>query len=245
LINLLHLKKRQTEWMHNKKKRSERNKAKKERKHTSNMIKKRVTWLENQRIERITETLELNKGNKICFEANKLLNPTIHRPLQLISDAGNSIISPSEWESQITAYYSTFFKRIGAEPINAWSEKPRQLDPKISTAEVTAAINRLNNGKASVPDNIKAELLKYAPEELHREIADMLNNIFERHESLGSIGESDLIALNKPNNKAKIASNTRPIILLNMIRKILSNIILERIYPLVDQYVTIDQSGFR
>jgi hypothetical protein len=103
----------------------------------------------------------------------------------------------------------------------------------------------LNKGKASGPDNIKAELLKYAPEELHHEIANMLYNIFERHESLDSIGEGDHIALNKPNNKAKIASNTRPIILLNMIQKILSNIILERIYPLVDQCVTIDQSGFR
>ena len=110
---------------------------------------------------------------------------------------------------------------------------------------MTAAIRRLNNGKASGPDNIKAELLKYGPEVLHKRITDTLNTMFERHEPIDAIGEGELIPLNKPNKKAKLPSNTRPIILLNMIRKVLSNIILERIYPLVENYVSITQSGFR
>ena len=58
------------------------------------------------------------------------------------------------------------------------------------------------------------------------------------------IGEGILIPLNKP-NKDPVAKNTRPITLLNCTRKILSLIILERIYHKVDKFLNLGQSGFR
>ena len=68
--------------------------------------------------------------------------------------------------------------------------------------------------------------------------------MFEERHILKDIGEGILIPLNKP-KKEKVVNNTRPITLLNCTRKILSLIILERIYAQVDNYISKGQSGFR
>ena len=37
----------------------------------------------------------------------------------------------------------------------------------------------MSNNKAPGRDNINVELVKYAPEDVHKEIAEVLNNVFE------------------------------------------------------------------
>ncbi len=61
---------------------------------------------------------------------------------------------------------------------------------------------------------------------------------------MDAIGEGVLIAINKP-NKEQVVSQTRPITLVNIIRKTLSIIVLDRIYPIMDRYIHISQNGYR
>ena len=69
--------------------------------------------------------------------------------------------------------------------------------------------------------------------------------MFEQGEIIKEIGEGILITLNKLNNKPPTVNNTRPITLLNMIRKILPNIVLARIHDNIHMYVTPTQSTYR
>ena len=106
------------------------------------------------------------------------------------------------------------------------------------------ASKSLKNNKAAGTDGLKAELFKYDCESLAIYITVLLNSIFNKREDLKYIREGILITLNKP-NKIETIENIRPIVLLNIIRKILSTILLNRIRPLMDGYVSVNQSGFQ
>ena len=98
------------------------------------------------------------------------------------------------------------------------------------------ALKSLKNNKAAGIDGLKAELFKYGCESLAIHITVLLNSIFNKREDLKYIREGILITLNKP-NKIETIENIRPIVLLNIIRN--------RIRPLMDGYVSVNQSGFQ
>ena len=66
----------------------------------------------------------------------------------------------------------------------------------------------------------------------------------ENRALLEFLGEGVLFPLNKPGKECNV-KNTRAITLLNVSRKILSIVILERIYPDVEKYLSAGQCGFR
>ena len=103
---------------------------------------------------------------------------------------------------------------------------------------------RVKNNRAPGEDEISGELLKYGTPTLHGSIANILNRVFEEHESL-KINSGELIALHKPGKPKGPPQNLRPITLLNTIRKALSIITLHRIRPCTEEYLSHSQSGFR
>ena len=79
----------------------------------------------------------------------------------------------------------------------------------------------------------------------HQEISEVLNNIFEHHNQV-NVGEGILVPLPKPWPKPKVPfKKLRPIILLNIIRKVLSRMTIERIEPKISQYLSESQSAYR
>jgi hypothetical protein len=88
-----------------------------------------------------------------------------------------------------------------------------------------------------------AEFLKYGGPELHEAIAELLNAVFIRHESIPDLKAGLLIALNKPSKKTFV-ENTRPIILLTALRKILSLIVYERMGGRVSAYLPLSQHAY-
>ena len=89
--------------------------------------------------------------------------------------------------------------------------------------------DNFNNGRAYGKDGTPGELYRYGGPKLCEHLATIYNQMFEQGKSIEEIGEGILITLNKLNGKPPTVNNTRPITLLNMIRKILSNIVLARI----------------
>ena len=161
-----------------------------------------------------------------------------------MDDDNHSITNPHHIIPLLNTFYKKFFNQDDIPPIPQWDGDPRPLHHPISSSEVRAATRKLNNGCAAGADNTSGELYKYGGDLLHERIASTLNTIFKTHQHLKDIGTGILIAINKPRKKRE-ASNTRPITLLNSIRKILSNILLDRIYPKLDRYISQDQSAFR
>ena len=98
------------------------------------------------------------------------------------------------------------------------------------------------HNRAPGKDGIQGELLKYGPETIDSYIANIINESFEKHEIL-DINAGEIIPLPKPGKPKGPPKNLRPITLLNTIRK--TTIVLERIRPHVEKYISHSQSGFR
>ena len=121
------------------------------------------------------------------------------------------------------------------------AEKP--LNKPISGTEVTKIVHTMSNNKAYV--NIPVELIKYAPTNVHNKIAEILNNVFEKHIDVDT-GSATLIALQKPHPKKKgPVKNLRPINLLPSIRKILSKLALRRAETGIEGYLSNTQAAYR
>ena len=93
-------------------------------------------------------------------------------------------------------------------------------------------------------DDIPAEFLKCSAELLSHTIANIFNDALHHHELL-DIGKGVLILVQKPGKPTGPLTSLRPIVLLSVLRKTLSLIVLSRIAPKVDEYLSSSQSGFR
>ena len=191
--------------------------------------------------ERVGEIGRIKNDAKM-FKATQLLRRQKQSPV-IVEDAEGKIISqPAESAEAVKEHFRTIFcDQALATTMLERSEMP--LNRSITTEEVSKAANRLNNGRASGPDGIPAELLKYGTQSLHGNIATLFNN-YAKDQRI-QLGDGILVPLPKPGKKRGPPANLRPVTLLNTLRKLLSLIVLTRIKPAVDQYLSPCQSGFR
>jgi exonuclease III len=208
-------------------------------------IRKRLKTLYNNKLIDLSKELEKNKSNNNIYYFTKYLNKGYgYNDFKLIDDNKCEISNNKDLIENINKFYIQFYNQDNINPVNLWEGNAKSLINRISSIEVEIASKMLNNGRACGKDNIYGEYIKYGNIKLYDKIAETLNKIFENHINIESILEGILIPLNKP-NKSYTANNTRPITLLNMTRKILSNILLNRIYSKLDNNISINQSGFR
>ncbi|KAJ8524821.1 hypothetical protein ON010_g16295 [Phytophthora cinnamomi] len=120
----------------------------------------------------------------------------------------------------------------------------RPLDNPISADELERAFKRLHNRRALGPDDIPAELLKYGATTLAQPLADILNHGFSTGNNI-HLGDGILLGLPKPNKPVGQCASLRPIVLLTSIRKAISLVVLRRISPKVERFLSPHQSGFR
>jgi hypothetical protein len=179
-------------------------------------------------VNNVAEDLERYKGTQRSFEAFRLLRKTEYKPFKMVDADGNICNNPSTVIPIINTFYQAFYNQTGMEPTEPFMTDPKALSHPITAAEVEASAKMLRNGRASGSDGLCGELIKYGGEELFKTIADIYNQVFEKNQSLESLLKGILVVLNKPNKPVEV-KNTRPITLLNMIRKMLSTIILKRI----------------
>ena len=89
----------------------------------------------------------------------------------------------------------------------------------MTAKEVKTAVWKMTN------NDINVELIKYAPEEIYKEIANILNGIYERNYTGIKVGTGILLQLQKPKETQGPVKNLSSITLLEVIRKILSKIL--------------------
>ena len=90
------------------------------------------------------------------------------------------------------------------------------------------AVWKMTNNKAPGKDNINVELIKYASEEIYKEIANILNRIYERNDTGVELGTGILLPFQKPKKAQGPVKNLRPIALLEVIQKNLTKIFMDR-----------------
>ena len=206
-------------------------------------ITKKIKEIKEKEIEEVLREVEKTKDSGKMFKAVKQLhrkkfeNPFIH------DENGKSITKKQEVYKIIESHFREHFCKEDTN-LSRFVEEPRKLNKEITAKEVEDAVRKMSNNKAPGKDNIPVELLKYAPKIVYEEITKTLNSIFEDHESV-DIGYGILIPLPKPLKTKGPVKNLRPITLLEVIRKFLSKIELQRIEKELNLYLSKSQSAYR
>ena len=78
---------------------------------------------------------------------------------------------------------------------------PCRKNPPFTKEEIHSATKRLKNGKSLGVDELIAELLKLAPDEVHEIVADVLNKSGETNDNFTTLRTGILTPLQKPPKK--------------------------------------------
>ena len=210
-------------------------------------IKLRHKELVKASLDALAAEVERHPPSSIArFAAAKRLKCSAH-PAVLVTDAsGSTLCSTDSKITALTGYFQGQFNKPStlSTPLLPFSGSPRPLTRPLLASEVVASLKSLNNGRAPGCDGIKGELLKYAPGALAAPIAAIINQVFEQHSPI-AVGQGLLIPIPKPGKPRGPCANLRPITVLSSFRKVLSHIILQRVYSKAISFIPESQSAFR
>jgi|GEM_PF-4699558 len=217
---------------------------KRKRNEIMNKIHRKVQEIENKRLLQEIEEIENcgNDSNKM-FKAQRTSQRHRSKDKIIVKNEKGEITDEEEATRLLTDYFKAQFnddKMLPTEQI-----QPIEMTNPFTSQEVKGAIRSLKNNRSSGIDNIFAEQLKHGPDIITYKIASILNSIAKTGKYPTELKEGILVPLSKPNKKKGPVENTRPIILLSMIRKITAIIMLKRIHSKVDNYISINQAAYR
>ena len=215
-----------------------------------NMVLKEIhTILEQEEVEKIEtiqEEIEQSKNDSTrTYKAIKALQ-SMQPKKKLVVHApdGTSTISDEKQQAEIIG---DFFKNIfcvdGEEEIPP--VEPCEMQTPFSETEIAKAVKSLKNNKSPGCDDIRAELIKHSPTEIHQGIADLLNEVARSGDYPSEIGKGILVPLPKPGKPQGPTKNLRPIILLSILRKILAICMIRRVITKVNTKIPITQAAYR
>jgi hypothetical protein len=118
------------------------------------------------------------------------------------------------------------------------------LVPEPNLVQVETAVGKFKRYKFPCTDQISVELKKVGGETLYSEIHRLICSIWNKEELPQQWKESIFVPIHKRVDKTD-CNNYRGISLLSTAYKILSNILLARLTPYVNEIVSDHQCGFR
>ncbi|KAL5248714.1 hypothetical protein ACHWQZ_G017784 [Mnemiopsis leidyi] len=184
----------------------------------------------------ICNTISTTTDSKKMFEAVRTLNiPKAPSSIGVHNEQGCHIATDTGKAAVVAKYLEQQLTRNEA-PLEPFVGLPRPLVKPFTSEEIGSAARSLKNGRASGPDGIPNELLKYSTGSVHRRFADIINRCFETNSYLDPIGQANITPLQKPNKPIGPVKNLRPLTLSNAVRKILSMATLKRIENKVNAF---------
>lgn len=212
----------------------------------STVIRRIIKNIKRKKYDEIVKEINNAKSSQKLFMYQKMLSKGSKYQKFKLYDSDNNLQENHIPLLKISEeFYQNFYNNPEIQEVNgAFVGEARSLTNPITMQEIKEAIKIQNNRRACGMDGIYIEQMKEASEIVSPTLMKLYNGIFEKHETINAINEGILIPLNKPSKPKKI-SNSRPITLLNISRKILSSIVLKRIKPILDNYVRVEQCGFR
>ena len=125
-----------------------------------------------------------------------------------------------------------------------WPETS-ELSSAIGEHEMRAAIKHIKNGKATRVDGVYPGMMTHLRPAAIRWLASALSNAISKCYIPETRSHAKIIVIFKLGKAAHNPDNYRPIALLCCGFKLLERIILNRILPILDPHIPINQAGFR
>ncbi len=143
--------------------------------------------------------------------------------------------------------FSVVFHHVGNTflLLVALPAEPHDMITSFTADEIEKAARSLKNNKSTGIDNIKAELIKYAPNNVHKLIADIYNETAKSGGYPEELVAGILTPIQKPGKTEGPPDNLRPIILLSILRKLLTISLLKRIWTRVKDKIPINQAAYQ
>ena len=168
-------------------------------------------------------------------------------PKTLTKDAQNNLLNSPE---EVAKTWYTFLKdKFAATPEEKARDPLEPLpksdpDDQITRKEFNAAVKRLKTNKATGPDGIPAEAIKFCPA-IKEEMFHFLNFIWKHERVPANLARAEFKMLFKGKGSPDDPSKYRCIGLLNHAYKLLAHVILARLLIPSEGYLQDWQAGFR
>jgi hypothetical protein len=211
-------------------------------------IQKRLKSLQEEQADTLANEINSTDSTRACFAATRQLAGIKRAKTISVHDKdGNLIGTDAGKATTLKAHFKNKFTfNSTVQPIEAFVEADtKSLIIPISASEVKSAAEALKNGRATGPDEIPSELIKYSNYTVFERYAACLNSAFETNTSIKSIGKGNITPLQKPKKPLGPVANIRPLTLSNCSRKLLSMITLKRIQTKLDDYTGSTQCAYK
>ncbi|CAK1596273.1 unnamed protein product [Parnassius mnemosyne] len=142
-----------------------------------------------------------------------------------------------------TKYFKTLYTNVNYDPSTYEKKQCKDVEP-FMVGEIISAISKLKNEKASGPDDIYNEIIKYSSYELHKVIKHLFNNILKEEVVPKQWHVSNITILHKKGSKDNL-DNYRPINLSSGLYKLFMIVLRRRIEKTLDEQQSVEQAGFR
>ena len=207
------------------------------------LLRSKARWVDSG--EKITKYFcNLEKRNYISKQIVKIVNKD-----------GKIIEDPSQIKDKVYEFYNSLYKANknieNCEIRNLITEVPQlsqtereSLEGEISLEEAYYALQNMKNGKSPGSDGFSAEFFKFFWQELGLFVVKALNESYKDGELSSTQKEGLITCIPKGDKPKEYIKNWRPISMLNVIYKIGSACIANRIKDILPTLINEDQTGF-
>jgi len=216
----------------------------KERNKTMREIHDTIKKHENNRLIKEIEEIENSKNDstRMYKAIRKISRDKPKQPIIVEKKEGVTCDENTATEV-ITNYFKLMFNDENQTKMD--EIKPTEMSIPFEEEEIADAIKSLKNNKSAGIDEIHAEQLKYGPDIINKNIAEILNDVAKTGDYPEELKHGILVPLPKPNKKKGPVGNLRPIILLSILRKILAICLIRRIYDKLNEHIPVTQAAYR
>ena len=173
---------------------------------------------------------------------------------KLVTTDGRTIDSQKDIQYEVKTFYEDLYKERITENTDIEhlikhipklsSEEKDTLEGKITLDEASTALKAMQNGKSPGTDGFSAEFFKFFWKQLGHFVVRSLNDAYEDGELSAAQKEGLITCIPKADKAKEFVKNWRPISLLNVVYKIGSSCIANRIKRFLPQLISEDQTGF-
>ena len=169
--------------------------TRKEKRELEKEIKKRKTFLDEQKLNIELADLEKVKddSNK-CYAVIKKMKKK--KSSLFVNDKSGKLAGTDLAKAEIIQEH--FRKMLAPDNQIVKDYPPTKLHQPFTTEEISQAARRMKNGSSPGCDDINGEYIKYASAEIHKYIADTLNRTFETGKPIEELQLGILTPLQKP-----------------------------------------------
>ena len=124
-------------------------------------------------------------------------------------------------------------------------QAPLEVSKDFTLDELESAISALPVGKAAGMDDIFPEFIKHTGPKAKTWLLSVYNEILANGELPAAFKRSKIIAVLKPGKQPERAESYRPIALLSVCYKLLEKLLYNRLSPILNPGIPVEQAGFR